>query len=79
MQTPYLPSAFAMLVTLSLPREDITYDEARNRETNILLHLTYPRAQLDFYSFIDRRQKLIQERVARYLGLPSPSLCRVAH
>ncbi|KIW87198.1 uncharacterized protein Z519_12100 [Cladophialophora bantiana CBS 173.52] len=68
-----------MPVTLPLLRENITYDEARHRETNILLHLTYPRAQLDFYNFINRRQKLIQERVAHHLGLPSPSLCRVAH
>lgn len=67
-----------MPVMLPLLRGNITYNEARHRETNILLQLTYPKAQLEFYRFIDRRQKLIQERVAHHLGLPSPSVCRVA-
>ncbi len=68
-----------MPVTLPLLCGKITYDEARQRETNTLLHLTYPNAQLEFYGFIDRRRELIQERVAHHLGLRSPSVCRVTH
>lgn len=67
-----------MPTTLPLLREDITYEEARQRETNTLHHLTYPRAQLEFYNFIYGRQTLIKKRVAHHLNLPSPSACHVA-
>lgn len=67
-----------MPTTLPLLREEITYEEARQRETNTLHQLTYPKAQLEFYNFVYRRQTLIQKRVAHHLGLPSPSVCHVA-
>jgi hypothetical protein len=67
-----------MPVMLPLLRGNIIYDEARHRETKILLHLTYPEAQLEFQNFIERRQKSMQKRVAHHLNLPSPSVCRVA-
>jgi len=66
-----------MPTTLPLLREDVTYEEARQRETNTLHHLTYPKAQLEFWNFLYRRQTLIQKRVAHHLNVPS-STCQVA-
>lgn len=69
--------AFTMPTTLPLLRENVTYEEARQRETNTLHQLTYPKAQLEFYNFLYRRQILIQKRVAHHLNVPS-STCQVA-
>ncbi|KAK7897034.1 hypothetical protein LTR67_004922 [Exophiala xenobiotica] len=66
-----------MPATRILLGEEVTYEDAKTRETNILHQLTYPDRVQSFYNFIFRYQNLIQERVALHLGLHSPSQCRV--
>lgn len=67
-----------MPATRILLGEEVTYEDAKTREINILHQLTYPDRFQRFYDFIFRHQSLIQERVAHHLDLHSPSRCRVA-
>lgn len=58
--------------------EDVTYDDARTRETNILSQLTYFDRCKRSYNFIFSRQSLIQAQVALHLGLRSTSECQIS-
>lgn len=64
--------------TRPLLHENIGYEDARERETNILLRLTYPEAQRKFYDILSQRESLIQQRVAHHLNLSSHRICHVA-
>jgi hypothetical protein len=57
--------------------ENLSYEEAKDREVNILHRLGYLDKQRRLYSHLYRRQGLIAERVAHHLGLKSASICRV--
>lgn len=67
-----------MPTTHALLRGEITYEEARQKETNILHHLTYPIADSKLLNRIHRRRGLLEKLVAHHLDLPS-SACHVAH
>lgn len=67
-----------MPTTHALLRGEITYEEAREKETNILHHLTYPIADSKLLNRIHRRRALLEKLVAHHLGLLF-SACHVAH
>lgn len=60
-----------------LLHKEITYEEARESETNILHQLGYRKERKKLYYLVYEHRDLIQKRVAHHLGLPSPAPCRV--
>lgn len=67
-----------MPTTRTVFGKDITYSDARIKETNVLRHLGYHDQKLDFFNSLDSRRPWMQAVVAHHLALQSPTACQVA-
>ena len=66
------------LRTRRLPREDITYSVARDREVNVLHQLEYCDKKDRFFDCLYRKRNLMQAVVAHHLSLQLPDACNIA-
>ncbi|RMD41607.1 hypothetical protein DV735_g3549, partial [Chaetothyriales sp. CBS 134920] len=66
-----------MPVTRPPLRENITYSQAKEKETNVLHQLGYHPQQTEFSNFVRKRLSLLQVLVGHHLGL-SPDSCHAA-
>jgi hypothetical protein len=61
----------------NLLHRSISYDSAREAESNILLQLSYPTKRFDFFLQLFQKQDEIKEVVACHLGLKGHQSCRL--
>ncbi|KFY17973.1 hypothetical protein V492_00223 [Pseudogymnoascus sp. VKM F-4246] len=66
------------LRTRRLPREDITYSVAQDREVNVLHQLGYCDKKDRFFDCLYRKRNLMQAVVAHHLSLRLPDACHIA-
>ncbi|GAM91661.1 hypothetical protein ANO11243_097130 [Dothideomycetidae sp. 11243] len=66
------------LQSRTLLQGQITYDQAKQREVNMIQELSYVDARHVFFAHLDRRRNSIRATVARHLGVP-PADCTVAN
>ncbi|OBT45144.1 hypothetical protein VE00_04339 [Pseudogymnoascus sp. WSF 3629] len=66
------------LRTRRLPREDITYSVAQDREVNVLHQLEYCDKKDRFFDCLYRKRNLMQAVVAHHLSLQLPDACNIA-
>ncbi|OBT97664.1 hypothetical protein VE01_04425 [Pseudogymnoascus verrucosus] len=64
--------------TRRLPREDITYSVAQDREVNVLHQLEYCDKKDRFFDCLYRKRNLMQAVVAHHLSLQLPDACNIA-
>ncbi|KAE8354801.1 hypothetical protein BDV28DRAFT_163879 [Aspergillus coremiiformis] len=67
-----------MSKTRRLIHEELTYSDAKNKETNILQKLSYPTQQAQFFTLLQSKCSWIRVIVAHHLNLPSANSCQVA-
>ncbi|OBT48362.1 hypothetical protein VE00_01149 [Pseudogymnoascus sp. WSF 3629] len=66
------------LRTRRLPREDITYSVAQDREVNVLHQLEYCDKKDRFFDCLYGKRNLMQAVVAHHLSLQLPDACNIA-
>lgn len=66
-----------MLKTRRLLKEEITYSEAIDRDTNVLHQLGYPEEKDRFFLHLGQNRQQIKAIVAHHLGLKSPDVCHL--
>lgn len=63
--------------TLPLLRGNTTLEVALEQEENILLDLAYPKQRVDFFVWLRRHRRDIEDTVSYHLGLTRSETCRV--